>query len=105
LALALGKTVQELMTGVPGMDGREFAGWKEFDRQFGPIGPVRGDLQAGVIADAVYWSGGMKRRTKLEGYVLRRRGKPEVPLRRKLEAWAAVHNMRLAALGVKANGG
>jgi hypothetical protein len=96
--------VQELMTGVPGMDGREFGAWKEFDRLFGPIGPVRGDLQAGIIADAVNWLGGMKRRPKLEGYVLRRRGKPETPLRRKLEAWAAVHNMRLAALEKKPDG-
>lgn len=53
---------------------------------------MRGDLQAGQVADAVYWSGGLRRRPKLTDYVIgagRAKKKPRPVLAAQLGAIAA----------------
>lgn len=42
------------------MDGNEFAAWKDFYAVC-PFGPVRGDMQAGIVMRAVYAGAGAKR--------------------------------------------
>lgn len=42
------------------MDGNEFAAWKDFYAVC-PFGPVRGDMQAGLVVRAVYAGAGAKR--------------------------------------------
>jgi hypothetical protein len=49
LALALGKTRRELLTGVPGMDSEEVTLWMAMDR-VDPFGQERADLRAGIVA-------------------------------------------------------
>ena len=49
LALALGKTVRELLTGEPGMDAAELGQWQRFYRRH-PFGLIRGDYQAWLVA-------------------------------------------------------
>lgn len=51
------------------MDGREFARWKRFYALFGPFGPARGDLQAGIVARAVTAANG-GRPPPLASYVI-----------------------------------
>jgi hypothetical protein len=46
--LALGKTIREMETGQPGMDGKEFGSWRRFyDRH--PFGMARSDWWAGLL--------------------------------------------------------
>jgi hypothetical protein len=49
LALCLGRTFREL---VETMDAAEFDMWIEYNRR-SPIGPKRGDLQAGIVAATI----------------------------------------------------
>lgn len=49
LALCLGRTLKEL---VEGMSAAEFDMWVAYNRR-SPLGPKRGDLQAGIIAATI----------------------------------------------------
>lgn len=59
------------------MDGPELASWRRF-YAICPFGPVRGDLQAGMVARAVYAGAGYKRLPGLLDFVIqsRRADKP-----------------------------
>jgi hypothetical protein len=67
LALCLGRTFKELIST---MDAAEFEMWIEYSRR-SPIGPRRGDLQAGIIAATVANYAGRSRKDGAE---------PAVPL-------------------------
>lgn len=49
------------MTGEPGMDSKELAGWRRFYRRH-PFGLLRGDMQAWLVARNVLegWSKGLR---------------------------------------------
>ena len=50
MALALGMTVRELLSTV---DSRELAEWIAYHTHVEPIGEVRGDLRAGIVASTI----------------------------------------------------
>lgn len=82
LALCLGRTLKEL---VGTMDSAEFDMWIEYNRR-SPIGPKRGDLQAGIIAATIANYAGRARRddapaaTPLDFMPLEKRPEPETDI-------------------------
>lgn len=90
LALALGKTVGELLTGQAGpMSGEELADWEAYDL-IEPFGEWRADMRAAQTTAAVYGAAGV--RTRPAEFLLkpqapeRPRGRPVAGLVRKLRA-------------------
>lgn len=65
---------------------RELAEWQAYEREFGPLGPERGDWQAAMLAHtfAAVMTGKQGRRLKLSDFLLRwrapRRQTPEEQL-------------------------
>lgn len=42
------------------MSSRELSEWAAFEREYGPLGPVRGDWQAALVAHTVAGAHGVK---------------------------------------------
>jgi hypothetical protein len=58
------------------LDPREYQAWKDYHRR-SPLWPVRGDLQAGIVARAVFVAGHVRPLPKLEDFVIASR-RPKV---------------------------
>ena len=70
LAAHLGLTVGELLARI---SSHELTEWAAYEREFGPLGPERGDIQAALVAHttAVMLGNGKGKRPKLTDFVLR----------------------------------
>lgn len=66
---------------------RELAEWQAYEREYGPLGPERGDWQAAMVANtlAAVMGGKQSRRLRLTDFLLRwsapRRQTPEEQLK------------------------
>lgn len=92
LALALGRTLWELFgdDSPARMSGAEFAAWKRFYGRH-PFGCVRGDMQAGIVARAVFAGAGRRNLPSLADFVI-------VPRRRSDEGRVLKDQLRAIAL-------
>ena len=60
-------TVEELLSRV---SSRELTEWAVFEREYGPLGSLRGDYQAALVATVVASMSGGKSRPKLKDFLL-----------------------------------
>lgn len=58
------------------VSSRELSEWAAFEREYGPLGPERGDWQAALVAHVVAGASGGKR-TKISDFLIRWANRPK----------------------------
>ena len=67
----MGCTVEDLLARIT---SRELTEWAAFEREYGPLGPERGDWQAALVAHTLAGASGGKR-SRVSDYLIRWSGR------------------------------